>query len=98
MGRGFYDRSQGCATLVGDGGSADIPRIRRAVGFLGGGGRRRQHQGDLRFERDNRDNATDSRLSAANGGVGYVPLANILGELKSVYRSPDSSRIGMAIE
>jgi hypothetical protein len=67
-------------------------------GFLGGGGRRRQHQGDLRFERDNRDNATDSRLSAANGGVGYVPLANILGELKSVYRSPDSSRIEMAIE
>jgi signal peptidase I len=43
---------------------------------------------------DNRDNSTDSRVRSENGGVGYVPRANIIGRVARIFWSPDLSRIG----
>ncbi len=36
---------------------------------------------------DNRDNSTDSRVPPSNGGVGYVPLENIVGRASFVFFS-----------
>jgi signal peptidase I len=47
---------------------------------------------------DNRDNSTDSRVAAANYGVGFVPRANVIGRLSWIYWSSASSRIGQRIQ
>lgn len=39
---------------------------------------------------DNRDNSLDSRVSAELGGVGYVPVANIIGRAKTVLLNAES--------
>jgi signal peptidase I len=36
---------------------------------------------------DNRDNSLDSRVAPANGGVGYVPLENIIGQAEIIFFS-----------
>jgi signal peptidase I len=36
---------------------------------------------------DNRDNSLDSRISPANGGVGYVPFENLIGEAEIIFFS-----------
>ena len=36
---------------------------------------------------DNRDNSSDSRVSPANGGVGYVPFENIIGRAEIIFFS-----------
>jgi signal peptidase I len=36
---------------------------------------------------DNRDNSLDSRISPANGGVGYVPFENIIGQAEIIFLS-----------
>ncbi len=36
---------------------------------------------------DNRDNSTDSRVSAEQGGVGYVPLVNFVGRAEMIFFS-----------
>jgi signal peptidase I len=53
---------------------------------------------------DNRDDSADSRLSVAEGGVGLVPVANIVGRADFVFLSLDperhwvrASRIGLAL-
>lgn len=38
---------------------------------------------------DNRDNSADSRMSVAQGGVGYVPLENFVGRADIVFMSAD---------
>jgi signal peptidase I len=38
---------------------------------------------------DNRDNSLDSRVAAENGGVGYVPVENLIGEAGAVVASWD---------
>jgi signal peptidase I len=38
---------------------------------------------------DNRDNSLDSRVSAEDGGVGYVPLENLVGEADVIVASWD---------
>ncbi len=58
---------------------------------------------------DNRDNSVDSRLGTDKGGVGFVPLENIVGRAAMIYYSidPDAphgpaparlERIGLAVE
>jgi signal peptidase I len=36
---------------------------------------------------DNRDNSTDSRVAPSNGGVGYVPFANLIGRAEVIFFS-----------
>jgi signal peptidase I len=36
---------------------------------------------------DNRDNSLDSRIPPANGGVGYVPFENIIGQAEIIFFS-----------
>jgi signal peptidase I len=36
---------------------------------------------------DNRDNSTDSRVSPANGGVGFVPFENLVGRAEVIFFS-----------
>jgi len=36
---------------------------------------------------DNRDNSTDSRVSPADGGVGYVPFENLIGKAQIIFFS-----------
>jgi signal peptidase I len=36
---------------------------------------------------DNRDNSTDSRVSPADGGVGFVPFENLVGKAEIVFFS-----------
>jgi signal peptidase I len=38
---------------------------------------------------DNRDNSLDSRVAAADGGVGYVPAANLVGKAELIFFSND---------
>ena len=38
---------------------------------------------------DNRDNSLDSRVPAENGGVGYVPFENLIGEADVIVASWD---------
>jgi signal peptidase I len=38
---------------------------------------------------DNRDNSTDSRVAVADGGVGLVPTANLIGRAEFVIGSFD---------
>jgi signal peptidase I len=38
---------------------------------------------------DNRDNSLDSRVSAADGGVGFVPMENLVGQAQFVIGSVD---------
>ena len=38
---------------------------------------------------DNRDNSSDSRLSADQGGVGYVPFENLIGRAEVIFFSID---------
>lgn len=41
-------------------------------------------EGHFFFMGDNRDNSLDSRVSAAGGGVGYVPAENLVGKAETV--------------
>jgi signal peptidase I len=43
---------------------------------------------------DNRDNATDSRVSPERGGVGYVPFENLIGRVEVIFFSIDKERSG----
>lgn len=47
---------------------------------------------------DNRDNSTDSRDQSSRYGVGYVPLANLVGKVAWIYWSGDLSRIGTRVD
>jgi signal peptidase I len=38
---------------------------------------------------DNRDNSLDSRVTERDGGVGYVPVENLIGHAKVVIGSVD---------
>ena len=38
---------------------------------------------------DNRDNSSDSRLAADQGGVGYVPFENLIGRAEMIFFSID---------
>jgi signal peptidase I len=40
---------------------------------------------------DNRDNSTDSRVSAGEGGVGFVPFANLIGRAEVIFFSIDAT-------
>jgi signal peptidase I len=40
---------------------------------------------------DNRDNSSDSRLSAEQGGVGYVPFENLVGRAEVIFFSRASA-------
>jgi signal peptidase I len=40
---------------------------------------------------DNRDNSLDSRISAAQSGVGYVPAVNLVGRAEVLFFSTDYS-------
>jgi len=40
---------------------------------------------------DNRDNSADSRTGADEGGVGYVPLVNLVGKAQIIFLSTDGS-------
>ncbi len=46
-------------------------------------------QGDLFMMGDNRDNSTDSRVAAKDGGVGFVPVGNLVGRAEFVIGSYD---------
>jgi signal peptidase I len=55
---------------------------------------------------DNRDNSTDSRVPVTQGGVDYVPFANLIGRVETIYLSVDedsgtgtlrSERLGMMV-
>jgi len=45
--------------------------------------------GDIFVMGDNRDNSLDSRVAAEDGGVGYVPLENLIGRVDMVVMSWD---------
>ena len=38
---------------------------------------------------DNRDNSTDSRVAVSEGGVGFVPIENLVGHARIVVGSYD---------
>jgi signal peptidase I len=40
---------------------------------------------------DNRDDSLDSRFSEAEGGIGFVPLENIVGRATMIFWSTDGS-------
>ena len=46
-------------------------------------------KGDLFMMGDNRDDSLDSRVAARDGGVGYVPLENVIGRADVVVGSYD---------
>jgi signal peptidase I len=46
-------------------------------------------KGDLFMMGDNRDDSTDSRVAAAEGGVGFVPMGNLVGRAEFVIGSYD---------
>jgi signal peptidase I len=46
-------------------------------------------QGHLFFMGDNRDNSLDSRWSEEEGGVGYVPMENLIGRADVIMGSVD---------
>ena len=46
-------------------------------------------QGELFMMGDNRDDSTDSRVAANDGGVGFVPLGNLVGRAEFVIGSYD---------
>jgi signal peptidase I len=46
-------------------------------------------QGDLFMMGDNRDDSTDSRVAARDGGVGFVPMGNLVGRAEFVIGSYD---------
>ena len=46
-------------------------------------------QGHLFMMGDNRDDSTDSRVAASDGGVGFVPLGNLVGRAEFVIGSYD---------
>ena len=51
-------------------------------------------KGDLFMMGDNRDNSLDSRVAASDGGVGYVPLENVIGRADVVLGSYDFLNAG----
>jgi len=50
-------------------------------------------EGHVFFMGDNRDNSTDSRVDPRAGGVGYVPIENILGRVDRVMFSSAGKRL-----
>jgi signal peptidase I len=46
-------------------------------------------EGHLFVMGDNRDDSLDSRVAASEGGVGYVPLENLVGKARWVVGSYD---------
>lgn len=47
---------------------------------------------------DNRDNSLDSRVAARDGGVGFVPRANMRDRPAVIYWAADRQRIGLQIQ
>jgi signal peptidase I len=45
---------------------------------------------------DNRDNSTDSRFAADEGGVGYVPFANLVGRAEIIFFSVHKDEYALA--
>jgi signal peptidase I len=52
-------------------------------------------QGTLFMMGDDRDNSLDSRVAAADGGVGYVPMENLIGKAALLLGSYDYLNAGM---
>lgn len=48
------------------------------------------------FKGDNRDNSLDSRWSAAQQGVGYVPFENLVGPARMIFFSVDNNSYPLA--
>ncbi|MFA9230076.1 MAG: S26 family signal peptidase, partial [Microgenomates group bacterium] len=54
-------------------------------------------EGNLFFMGDNRDNSADSRFSQAGGGLGFVPMSNVLGKAQYViFSSAGTSMVDFA--
>jgi signal peptidase I len=47
---------------------------------------------------DNRDNSLDSRVAAQNGGVGYVPVENLVGHAEVIMGSVDYLNASTVLE
>jgi signal peptidase I len=54
--------------------------------------------GHLFMMGDNRDDSLDSRVAAADGGVGYVPVENLVGKAQVVVGSYDYLGVGSLID
>ena len=46
---------------------------------------------------DNRDNSTDSRVLADDGGVGFVPFENLVGRAEIIFFSVERRRAGLGV-
>ena len=47
---------------------------------------------------DNRDNSLDSRVAVADGGVGYVPVENLVAKAQIVVGSYDYLGVGSLVD
>jgi signal peptidase I len=54
--------------------------------------------GHLFMMGDNRDDSLDSRVAAADGGVGYVPVENLVGKAQIVVGSYDYLGVGSLVD
>ena len=96
-----------CTNLVGDGGICKKEQILEVLPngheqkILNIGSQRSDNtpvylvpEGHYFFLGDNRDNSSDSRVSNAAGGVGFVPLENVVGRAsRVVFSSAGSSML-----